>query len=66
MHQGSMMAFFRVRDGDDPPVYFFGEGAGQTTFVVKTPRYSDFLLLEIEGYAKIMALLNDTKGSETP
>ncbi len=51
MHQGYQFMFFRLSEGDDPPVYYFGEGEGQDTFTLLYPHYSKFLDTEIEGHA---------------
>lgn len=32
MHQGYQMAFFMLTEGDNPPIYFYGEGTGQSDF----------------------------------
>ncbi|HEY0604723.1 MAG TPA: SMI1/KNR4 family protein [Herpetosiphonaceae bacterium] len=61
MHQGYMMAFFRVSEGDDPPVYFFGEGRNLTTFTLTKHTCSSFLLMEFEGEAKARAQLEGNR-----
>jgi hypothetical protein len=42
MHQGYQFLFIRSSEGDDPPVYYYMEGAGE--FVKKARCFSEFLL----------------------
>lgn len=53
MHQGYQCSFFRLSEGDNPPVYFYGEGEGLDTFRLGYPHYSDFLEAEIRDYLTI-------------
>ena len=46
MHQGYQTAYFKLCDGDDPPVYYFSEGQEQKKFV-KESSLSDFLINEL-------------------
>ncbi len=59
MHQGYQFMFFRLSEGDDPPVYYYGEGEGQDTFRVLQPSYSAFLETEIEGHAKLLVEIRE-------
>ncbi|MGZ3581989.1 MAG: SMI1/KNR4 family protein [Ktedonobacterales bacterium] len=54
MHQGYQFMFFRLSDGDDPPVYFYGEGQGLHTFVLLYERFSDFIVREIQGHEALL------------
>ncbi len=47
LHQGYQMAFFLVDEGDNPPVYYFGEGEGQTDFK-KVDSLTDFYLIQLK------------------
>jgi len=42
MHQGYQFLFIRSAEGDDPPVYYYMEGAGK--FVKKACHFSAFLI----------------------
>lgn len=42
MHQGYQAAFFKLSEGDDPPVYVFSEGNGHTTYIKDQPSLSAF------------------------
>lgn len=55
MHQGYQCMFFRLAEGENPPVYYYGEGEGQDTFRVLYPNYSSFLDTEIKGHAEVLA-----------
>jgi hypothetical protein len=46
MHQGYQFAFFRIGEGEDPPVYHFEEGQESQTFQRIHDRLSDFLRAE--------------------
>lgn len=47
MHQGYQAAFFLLNDGDDPPVYFFGEGGGTESVVKMTYTLTDFFIFQL-------------------
>ena len=47
MHQGYQFAFFYLNEGDDPPVYFYYEGANDREFVRKEESLTDFLKKQI-------------------
>ena len=57
MHQGYSFDFLRTSEGEDPPVYFYLEDNGQTTFVQVFAHYSEALLAWIENDANITASL---------
>lgn len=61
VHQGYQFMFFRLSEGDDPPVYYYGEGEGQDTFRVLYPSYSAFLETEIEGHTKLLAEISEMR-----
>lgn len=46
MHQGYQTAYFKLSDGDDPPVYYFSEGMEKKEFV-NEPSLSSFLIAEL-------------------
>lgn len=48
MHQGYMAAYFKVTEGDDPPVYFFTEGKQYKDFVLDTKTLTGFFLMELK------------------
>lgn len=43
MCQGYMFCFFRLDEGDDPPIYFYCEGKGLTDFCKIADSFSSFL-----------------------
>ncbi|WP_369049319.1 SMI1/KNR4 family protein [Tenacibaculum sp. UWU-22] len=43
MSQGYQFAFFKLDEGDDPPIYYYREGTNQTDFVKITNSFSEFL-----------------------
>ncbi|MDF2188612.1 SMI1/KNR4 family protein [Paraflavitalea sp. CAU 1676] len=49
MHQGYMAAYFRLSDGDDPPVYLYSEGPVATEgFMLSHNTLTDFFLWELK------------------
>lgn len=54
MHQGYQFNFFKFSEGENPPIYFYGEWKGLSSFEKIYPSYSDFLLTEIQDYAKMV------------
>lgn len=48
MHQGYMAAYFRLSEGDDPPVYFYSEGQEMNDFVLYHNTLTDFFLVELK------------------
>lgn len=62
MHEGYQFLFFRVAEGENPPVYWYGEGqpatgAGDASgqFPKRFDHYSDFLVSEIVGHDRLFA-----------
>lgn len=57
MHQGYMFAFFRLLEGDDPPVYFYypSKDAECTDFKVSWSHFGEFLLAEATSHKKFEA-----------
>jgi len=47
MHQGYQFAFFKLDEGDDPPVYFYLEGQKENDFTTKES-LSGFYLKQLE------------------
>lgn len=55
MHQGYQFCFFNLDEGDNPPVYYYGEGEELGTFIKKNDNFSLFLISyynEVEAYMK--------------
>lgn len=50
MHQGYMFAFFRLSEGDDPPVYFYYAPVQPTDFELSWEHFSEFILAEAESH----------------
>jgi hypothetical protein len=44
MSQGYQFAFFNLDEGDDPPIYYYREGSGQSKFEKISSSFSEFLL----------------------
>ena len=44
MHQGYMFWFFRLSEGDDPPVYFYTEERPLTDFVRVSDSFTEFIV----------------------
>lgn len=44
MHQGYMFYFFRLDEGDDPPVYYYSECEDLTGFVKCYDSFTDFII----------------------
>ncbi|BCL80561.1 hypothetical protein ccbrp13_30260 [Ktedonobacteria bacterium brp13] len=54
MHQGYQLNFFGLDEGEDPPVYYYlEENPVRTSFSQIYPRFSDFLLTEMNGHIDI-------------
>ena len=51
MHQGYQFMFFRLSEGEDPPIYYYNQPAQQQSFVVSDPSFSAFMLGLIEDSA---------------
>ena len=54
MHQGYQFSFFRLSEGDEPPIYYYCEGENKTSFTNSHKKFSDFLVKEIDIHAKQM------------
>lgn len=54
MHQGYQFSFFRLSEGDDPPIYSYCEGTNQTSFTKSHNKFSEFMAKEIELHAKYL------------
>lgn len=46
MHQGYQFGFFRLSEGDNPPIYYFEEGQEEPEFRRIHDRFTDFLQAE--------------------
>ena len=44
MSQGCQFAFFKLTDGDDPPVYYYREYSGQNDYIIISGSLSQFLM----------------------
>jgi hypothetical protein len=56
MHQGYYFLFFRLTEGDDPPIYSYLENTTQpeqSTMAKEYSRLNDFLLAEMETYIQL-------------
>ena len=53
MHQGYVFYFFNLEEGDDPPVYYYGEGENMDNFFKISDTFSGFL---IDYYNRIESL----------
>ena len=47
MHQGYQLAYFKIDEGDDPPVYFFSEGNVSSAFELKEKTLTDFFMSQL-------------------
>lgn len=61
MHQGYQFMFFRLSEGDDPPVYFFGEGEGLDKPKLLYDHFSSFLMAEIDGHKRLLDQIRQRK-----
>ena len=43
MHQGYQLAFFRLSEGEDPPIYYYSETIDQDDYIKKEDSLSAFL-----------------------
>lgn len=44
MHQGYQFAFFNLEEGENPPIYYYGEGEGLEKIIKKNDSFTDFLI----------------------
>nr|OEJ76198.1 hypothetical protein BH720_05915 [Desertifilum tharense IPPAS B-1220] len=54
MHQGYEFMFFKISEGDDPPIYIYNELNNQSLFSKAYLKYSDFLLIFLEEQANYL------------
>ncbi|HBL14916.1 MAG TPA: SMI1/KNR4 family protein [Cyanobacteria bacterium UBA11162] len=54
MHQGYQFSFFRLSEGDNPPIYSYCEGKNQTYFSKIHNKFSEFMETEIELHAQYL------------
>jgi len=47
MHQGYQAAYFKLNEGDNPPVYYFSEGQESDGFKLKEKSLSDFFASQL-------------------
>lgn len=52
MHQGYQFSFFRLSEGDNPPIYSYSEAQKEPSFITTQAHLTDFLATEIELYEK--------------
>jgi len=48
MHQGYQFSFFRLSEGENPPIYFYCEGETKESFVKTHRQFTDFLATELD------------------
>ena len=63
MHQRYQFGFFRLTEGDDPPVYFYMESDDEISLKISASHYSIFLFDIIEAEGK---LLDENKRNRYP
>jgi hypothetical protein len=66
MHQGYQFAFFRLSEGDDPPVYYYHESTDQSSFVISHRSFSEFLIVGIEDEAILAKSMSTTPLTARP
>jgi hypothetical protein len=47
MHQGYQFAFFYLRNGDNPPIFYYSEGTQVRNFELKERSFTDFLMAQL-------------------
>ena len=47
MHQGYQLAFFKLNEGENPPVYYYSEGLGLNDFM-REKSFVDFLKMQLK------------------
>jgi hypothetical protein len=50
MSQGCLFCFFKLDEGDNPPVYYYNEASEQTKFYRITDSFSEFLMRFYDKY----------------
>lgn len=53
-HQGYQFAYFQLSAGDNPPIFYYGEGEGVEEIRELYSCFSNFLESEIEGHAELV------------
>lgn len=48
MHQGYQFMFFRVSEGDNPPIYYYHEACHFDSFELRFPNLDEFLLAQLD------------------
>jgi SMI1-KNR4 cell-wall len=48
MNQGYQVAFFKIGEGENPPVYYFSEGQGMKGFEQKEHSLTDFFIAQLQ------------------
>ena len=72
MHEGYQFQFFRVSEGANPPVYWYGEGesptndSGTAVFRKSFDQYSDFLVSSIVGHEQVFNEIAALKADTPP
>jgi len=59
MHQGYQFDFLRTSEGDDPPLYHFGEGEGLTSWLQTYNHFSSFVVAAIAAHRGLRRHLNN-------
>lgn len=58
MHQGYQFLFFRLQDGDDPPVHYYNQGENARRIIFNQyDSFSKFLSQEVIGHAQLSELI---------
>lgn len=52
MHQGYQFVFFKIGEGDDPPVYYYNENMDHKDFVVLNPSLSRFYEKALQSFVE--------------
>ena len=48
MHQGYQFMFFRISEGDNPPIYYYHEAYHFDSFELRFPNLDEFLLAQLD------------------
>jgi hypothetical protein len=54
MHQGYQFYFFKLNEGENPPVYFYSEGQNGNLFKEESESFSNFIISFYNEIAKII------------
>jgi len=52
MHQGYQFMFFRLSEGDDPPVFYYHEAVHKNSFERKYDSLSEYFAVAVKSYAR--------------